>query len=132
MKGFKEGGDLLSHPRSVGGSTPEASGALSGLIPCKKEYSLLSYKQKKSLTVIVKDLDEIMHSMTRKAATYSPTIVVPLALSGLTSLFGMVRGEPRCYNHLKSCPLTPKGGIVSSEMIINLSPFGGAGGGLYC
>ncbi len=39
--------------------------------------------------------------VTRKAATYSPTIVVPLALTGLTSLFGMVRGEPRCYNHLK-------------------------------
>ena len=26
---------------------------------------------------------------------------VPSALTGLTSLFGMVRGEPRRYNHLK-------------------------------
>lgn len=28
--------------------------------------------------------------------------VVPSALMGLTSLFGMVRGEPHRYNHLKS------------------------------
>ncbi len=28
--------------------------------------------------------------------------VVPSARMGLTSLFGMVRGEPHCYNHLKS------------------------------
>ena len=39
---------------------------------------------------------------SRKAATYSPTIVVPLAQMGLTALFGMVRGEPHRYNHLKS------------------------------
>ena len=38
----------------------------------------------------------------KKAATYSPTIVaVPSALIGLTSLFGMGRGEPYRYNHLK-------------------------------
>ena len=37
----------------------------------------------------------------RKATTYSPTNAVPSALTGLTSLFGMVRGEPRRYNHLK-------------------------------
>ena len=28
--------------------------------------------------------------------------VVPSALAGLTALFGMGRGEPRRYNHLKS------------------------------
>ena len=39
---------------------------------------------------------------SKKAATYSSTSVVPSALMGLTSLFGMVRGEPHCYNHLKS------------------------------
>ena len=39
---------------------------------------------------------------SRKAATYSPTIMaVPSAQIGLTSLFGMGRGEPYCYNHLK-------------------------------
>ncbi len=27
---------------------------------------------------------------------------VPSALLGLTSLFGMGRGEPQCYNHPKS------------------------------
>ena len=30
----------------------------------------------------------------RKAATYSPTFAVPSARIGLTSLFGMGRGEP--------------------------------------
>ena len=38
----------------------------------------------------------------KKAATYSPTCVVPSALKGLTALFGMVRGETFRYNHLKS------------------------------
>ena len=32
----------------------------------------------------------------------SPTNAVPSALTDLTSLFGMVRGEPRRNNHLKS------------------------------
>ena len=36
----------------------------------------------------------------KKAATYSPTSAVPSAQTGLTSLFGKVRGEPRRYNHL--------------------------------
>jgi hypothetical protein len=31
----------------------------------------------------------------------SHQMAVPSALSGLTTLFGMGRGEPRCYNHLK-------------------------------
>ena len=35
------------------------------------------------------------------AATYSPTFVVPSALMGLTSLFGMGRGGPHCNSHLK-------------------------------
>ena len=30
-----------------------------------------------------------------------PPLAVPSALIGLTSLFGMGRGEPYCYNHLK-------------------------------
>ena len=38
---------------------------------------------------------------TRRRPTL-PQYVVPSALTGLTSLFEMVRGEPRCYNHLKS------------------------------
>ncbi len=38
----------------------------------------------------------------KKATTYSPTNVVPSAQIGLTSLFGMVRGEPYRNNHLKS------------------------------
>ena len=40
-------------------------------------------------------------SFYKKAATYSPTCVVPSALKGLTALFGMVRGETFDYNHLK-------------------------------
>ena len=42
-----------------------------------------------------------MKGLPRKATTYSPTFAVPSALTGLTTLFGMVRGEPRRYNHLK-------------------------------
>ena len=37
----------------------------------------------------------------KKAVTYSSTSVVPSALMGLTTLFGMVRGEPHCNNHLR-------------------------------
>ena len=37
---------------------------------------------------------------TRRRPTL-PRDVVPSALTGLTTLFGMVRGEPRRYNHLK-------------------------------
>ena len=38
----------------------------------------------------------------KKAATYSPTPIraVPSALKSLTSLFGMVRGDPPRYSHL--------------------------------
>ncbi len=42
-----------------------------------------------------------MNTFLKKAMTYSPTVAVPLALTGLTTLFGMVRGEPRRYNHLE-------------------------------
>ncbi len=31
----------------------------------------------------------------------SHNTAVPSALTGLTTLFGMGRGEPRCYSHLK-------------------------------
>ena len=45
------------------------------------------------------------NSFYKKAATYSPAFAVPSALKGLTSLFGMVRGETFRYNHLKSLVL---------------------------
>ena len=54
----------------------------------------IQFKQKKSRL--------LKESGLKKATTYSPTNAVPSALMGLTSLFGMVRGEPHCYNHLKS------------------------------
>ncbi len=42
--------------------------------------------------------------------------VVPSAQTGLTSLFGKVRGEPRRYNHLNfKC-------VVSSDRVLD-SPF---------
>ncbi len=44
--------------------------------------------------------NQINDWVLRKAATYSSTVVVPSAQTGLTSLFGKVRGEPRRYNHL--------------------------------
>ena len=55
----------------------------------------LNYIYKKS------PLQKVCKGLSKKAATYSPTNAVPSALSSLTSLFGMGRGEPRCYNHLK-------------------------------
>ena len=41
--------------------------------------------------------------LLKVASTYSPIRerTVPSALAGLTSLFGMGRGGPRCYRHLK-------------------------------
>ncbi len=48
-----------------------------------------------------------------------PQIAVPSALTGLTSLFGMGRGEPRCYNHLKS--LSSNEILVVSSEIKNLN-----------
>ena len=58
-------------------------------------YSSVLKQKKKS-----NSLSELL--FYKKAATYSPTCVVPSALKGLTALFGMVRGETFDYNHLKS------------------------------
>ena len=41
-----------------------------------------------------------MNWTLKKAVTYFPTIAVSSAQTGLTSLFGKVRGEPRRNNHL--------------------------------
>ena len=38
----------------------------------------------------------------------SHRMAVPSALVGLTSLFGMGRGEPYCYNHLNCRSLDPR------------------------
>ena len=38
----------------------------------------------------------------RRRPTLPPGVAVPSALTGLTSLFGMVRGGPRRHGHLKS------------------------------
>ena len=54
--------------------------------------NFLTFQAKKNLHQKMKVL--------KKAATYSSTVVVPSAQTGLTSLFGKVRGEPRRYNHL--------------------------------
>jgi hypothetical protein len=40
--------------------------------------------------------------LKREATSYSPTVAVPSAQAGLTSLFGMGRGGARRYNHLRS------------------------------
>ena len=44
-----------------------------------------------------------MTGFIKVASTYSSTLkrAVPSALVGLTSLFGMGRGGPHCYRHLK-------------------------------
>ena len=62
---------------------------------CNTNQKFLIIFKKKPSTIKLK-------VFKRKAVTYSPTIVaVPSALIGLTSLFGMGRGEPYRYNHLK-------------------------------
>ena len=45
----------------------------------------------------------LIRAFIKVASTYSPTLkrAVPSALTGLTSLFGMGRGGPRCNRHLK-------------------------------
>ena len=58
-------------------------------------YYLAEKKSKKNPQQInVEDLKEGDDLLSHNA--------VPSALMGLTSLFGMVRGEPHRYNHLKS------------------------------
>lgn len=39
----------------------------------------------------------------RQRLTLPGVIPVPSALTGLTALFGMGRGDPRRYSHLKIC-----------------------------
>ena len=53
------------------------------------------------LSINTKNPSYFYEGFLKKATTYSPTIVVPSAQMGLTSLFGKVRGEPHRYNHLK-------------------------------
>ena len=62
------------------------------------------YKKQKSLSL------ETGFSKERRRHTL-PQIAVPSAQAGLTSLFGMGRGEPRRRNHLKTIPLpaSPRG-----------------------
>ena len=58
-----------------------------------------------SAHIIVKRKSPLFMGMGFKkaASTYSPTLkrAVPSAQAGLTSLFGMGRGGPCCYRHLK-------------------------------
>ena len=60
-------------------------------------YIKKQYKQKNPVT-------QRMTGFVKVASTYSSTLkrAVPSALVGLTSLFGMGRGGPHCYRHLKS------------------------------
>ena len=48
-----------------------------------------------------------------------PRDAVPSAQTGLTSLFGMVRGEPRRYNHLKLYPAPDAGSLSLKERLIS-------------
>src|SRR5690606_6641679 len=54
---------------------------------------------------------------------------VPSAQTGLTSLFGMERGEPRRYNHLKGLPPpAPPAGESRLRFPRHPSPLGRSGG----
>lgn len=67
---------------------------LLGNLPYTIEEVVVVYKQQKPVlkTSFYKEGGDIL----------SHRMAVPSALMGLTTLFGKVRGEPHCYNHLKS------------------------------
>lgn len=67
-------------------------------------FQSIKTQKQKTLAVNSKGLQ-------KKAATYSSTGAVPSALTGLTSLFGKVRGEPQRNNHLKFL-------VFSSQFIV--------------
>ena len=46
-----------------------------------------------------------MKGLQKRRRPTLPRFAVPSALTGLTSLFGMGRGEPRCNGHPKSLAL---------------------------
>ena len=47
-----------------------------------------------------KDPNKTVEVLEEGGDILSHQVAVPSALVGLTSLFGMGRGEPHCYNHL--------------------------------
>jgi hypothetical protein len=49
---------------------------------------------------IKKDPNKTVEVFEEGGDILSHQVAVPSALVGLTSLFGMGRGEPHCYNHL--------------------------------
>ena len=58
--------------------------------------------------------NRIIRFSKRRRRHTLPQIAVPSALKGLTSLFGMVRGETFRFNHLKSL-------VNSEKLIVNSS-----------
>ena len=54
-------------------------------------------RHKKSL----RDFSRRLLNKDRQRLTLPGVILVPSALAGLTALFGMGRGDPRRYSHLK-------------------------------
>ena len=55
----------------------------------------------------------------RQRLTLPGVILVPSALAGLTALFGMGRGDPRRYSHLKILMVHRPRSTVHSECAIN-------------
>ena len=50
----------------------------------------------------------------------SHLLAVPSALLGLTSLFGMGRGEPQCYNHPKLVPVKTGISLIVGVLVIGV------------
>jgi hypothetical protein len=66
-----------------------------------KQKSLADFSTR--LFIVIKD---------RQRLTLPGVILVPSALAGLTALFGMGRGDPRRYSHLKVFPDRYRDNIV--------------------
>ena len=77
---------------------------------------LLQFGHKKTLIRFWTRVYKIGHR-----PTLPPVTAVPLALAGLTSLFGMGRGGHRRYRHLKI--LKEEGWMVEGWKVIHLLPF---------
>ena len=74
------------------------------------------YEKYKTKKILNKCMLRILQKRRRPTL---PRDAVPSAQTGLTSLFGMVRGEPRRYNHLKLYPAPDAGSLSLKERLIS-------------
>ena len=79
-----------------GGATPRSRARVRNN-PCLFRDAILVERGKKKSLVLLRGF----RIKNRQRLTLPGVILVPSALAGLTALFGMGRGDPRRYSHLK-------------------------------